>query len=120
MYYKNKMESILSVSRSEFESLKKEVESLKKIAPEPKEPREPRKPSEYNMHVSREISKIRLENPDINHQTAFKKAAESWTKAKTAPAPAPIPQQISIVQIADPNAQAQVKTKSRSKTKQKA
>src|SRR6478609_10347325 len=77
-----------SISRAEFEKLKKEVDQLKHSASTVSK-KTPRKPSEYNEFISTEIIRIKKENSSIDHKDAFRKAVESWNhRDKSKPATA--------------------------------
>lgn len=41
----------------------------------------PRNPSPYNLFMSREVKRIKSENPKLDHRIAFKKAANNWAKS---------------------------------------
>lgn len=69
-----------SITREEFDSLKKEVDALKKSNKMGKV-KKTRPPSEFNKFVGTEIKSIKEANPTIKHTEAFKKAVEAW-KAK--------------------------------------
>lgn len=41
----------------------------------------PRNPSPYNLFMSREVKRIKAENPKLDHRVAFKQAANNWAKS---------------------------------------
>lgn len=43
-------------------------------------PKTKRKPTAYNLHMKKEMARIKKENPGIDHTKAFKMAASTWKK----------------------------------------
>lgn len=41
----------------------------------------PRNPSPYNLFMSREVKRIKADNPKLDHRVAFKQAANNWAKS---------------------------------------
>lgn len=70
-----------TITREEFDTLKKEVDALKK-SKMGKPVKKTRAPSEFNKFVGSEIKKIKTETPDIKHTEAFKTAVERWKSKK--------------------------------------
>lgn len=71
-----------TVTREEFNALNEKVALLAKSNKMGKEKKK-RAPSEYNIFFGKELKRIKKENPQIDHKTAFSKAAEAWKKQKT-------------------------------------
>ena len=42
----------------------------------------PRAPSEYNIFMKKEIKKLKISHPDLDHKVRFKMAAGNWSKCK--------------------------------------
>ncbi len=80
----------MSVSREEFDELKKQVhENLKikkvkieevKAVKEVKETKEVkhREPTAYNLYMSKKIKEFRANNPDMTQKEVFSKATVEW------------------------------------------
>tara|TARA_Y100000590_G_scaffold455210_2_gene603396 strand:- start:184 stop:429 length:246 start_codon:yes stop_codon:yes gene_type:complete len=75
-----------SAHSKDLEDLKERVGVLEKQLKHDSVPKTKTKikkaPSEYNKFMSKEIARLKKENPELDHKTAFRNATQSWGQNK--------------------------------------
>lgn len=73
-----------TVSRTEFEELKSQVDQMKKTAAPVivEKQKKPREPSEYNKFIGIKCKEIKQQNPELKQSDVLKLAAGKWKNEK--------------------------------------